>query len=86
MNFLPDNFFKELNFNFVVIIFGPHLGSIYILELSFMLGSNSADLQPIVFLSIAESNSNSAEVLHYCNIQYCNRSALLRNSISIVLQ
>ena len=41
MNFLPDNLFKELNFNFVVIIFGPHLGSIYILELSFMLGSNS---------------------------------------------
>ena len=28
-----------------------------------------SDLQPIVFLSIAQSNSNSAEVLHYCNIQ-----------------
>ena len=34
---------------------------------------SETDLQPIVFLSIAQSNRNSAEVLHYCNIQYCNR-------------
>ena len=30
---------------------------------------NETDLQPIVFLSISQSNSNSAEVLRYCNIQ-----------------
>ena len=32
-------------------------------------GLFEADLQSIVFLSIAQSNSNSAEVLHYRNIQ-----------------
>ena len=45
----------------------------------------NAGLQSIVFLSIAQSNSNSVEVLHYCNMQYCNRSKVL-HYCAIVLQ
>ena len=44
-----------------------------------------ADLHPIVFQTIAQSNSNTTKVLHYCNIQYCNRRKVL-HYCAIVLQ